>query len=169
MKKKNELKNLRVSKKNQKSIVICKKMSYNEIYINKINILREEKMKNKTLKIMSVLALIIMMVMCLSNVVMAADVDLLDPNISGTTSTTSTTVNTIVGKILGIIQVVAIGIAVIMMVVLAIKYISAAPAEKADIKKGLTIYIVGAVLLFGASGILQILKNFAGIFTANAS
>lgn len=120
-------------------------------------------MKNKTLKIMSVLVLITMVVMCLSNIVMAADSDLLDPKgVTATPTTASGSVSTIVSQVLGIVQVIAIGVAVIMLVVLAIKYISAAPSEKADIKKGLTVYIIGAILLFGASGILQIIKSFAG-------
>lgn len=120
-------------------------------------------MKDKTLKIMSVLILIAMVVMCLSNIVMAADSDLLDPKgVTATPTTASGSVSNIVSQVLGIVQVIAIGVAVIMLVVLAIKYISAAPSEKADIKKGLTVYIIGAILLFGASGILQIIKSFAG-------
>lgn len=120
-------------------------------------------MKDKTLKIMSVLILIAMVVMCLSNIVMAADSDLLDPKgVIATSTTASGSVSNIVSQVLGIVQVIAIGVAVIMLVVLAIKYISAAPSEKADIKKGLTVYIIGAILLFGASGILQIIKSFAG-------
>ena len=118
-------------------------------------------MKDKTLKIISVLILIAMVVMCLSNIVMADD--LLDPTkVTATPTTASGSVNNIVSQVLGIVQVIAIGVAVIMLVVLAIKYISAAPSEKADIKKGLTTYIIGAILLFGASGILQIIKSFAG-------
>lgn len=118
-------------------------------------------MKNKILKIMSILVVIIMMVMCLSNIVMADD--LLDPtSVTAQSTTASTSVGNIISQVLGIVQVIAIGVAVIMLVVLAIKYISAAPSEKANIKEGLKIYIVGAVLLFGASGILQILKSFAG-------
>lgn len=56
------------------------------------------------------------------------------------------------------------GVAIIMLVVMAIKYISAAPNEKAELKKGITIYVVGAIVLFAAAGILQVIKNFA---TAN--
>ena len=48
-----------------------------------------------------------------------------------------------------------------MLIVLAIKYISAAPGDKAEIKKHAVIYIVGAVVLFAASGIIQIIKTFA--------
>ncbi len=70
-------------------------------------------------------------------------------------------VNNIIGAILTIVQVVGTGVAVIMLVVLAIKYISAAPGDKADIKKHAVVYVVGAVVLFAASGILGIIKNFA--------
>ena len=51
--------------------------------------------------------------------------------------------------------------AIIMLIVLAIKYISAAPGDKADIKKHAVVYVVGAIVLFAASGILGIIKNFA--------
>lgn len=72
-----------------------------------------------------------------------------------------TSVQNIIGAIISIAQVVGIGVAVIMLIVLAIKYISAAPSEKAEIKKTVVIYVTGAVVLFAATGILQIIKNFA--------
>ena len=121
-------------------------------------------MKNKMLKIVTFLVIVLMLVFTFSNVFASTDgeTDLLDPtSIKASTTDTSTKVNGVMGDILGIVQVVAIGIAVIMLIVLAIKYISAAPSEKADIKKGMTTYVVGAALLFGASAILQIIKTFA--------
>ena len=48
-----------------------------------------------------------------------------------------------------------------MLIVLAIKYISAAPGDKAEIKKHAVVYVVGAIILFAATGILGIVKNFA--------
>lgn len=66
----------------------------------------------------------------------------------------------IINAVLGWAQIIGIGVAVIMLVVLAIKYISAAPGDKAEIKKHAVVYVVGAVVLFGASGILQIIKAF---------
>ena len=48
-----------------------------------------------------------------------------------------------------------------MLIVLAIKYISAAPNDKAEIKKHAVVYIVGAIVLFAASALLGIVKNFA--------
>ncbi len=63
--------------------------------------------------------------------------------------------------LLVVIQVTATGVAVIMLIVLAIKYISSAPSEKADIKKSAMIYVVGAIILFAGSGILAIIRSFA--------
>ena len=65
-----------------------------------------------------------------------------------------------------VVQVVGVGVAIIMLIVLAIKYISAAPGDKADIKKHAVVYVVGAVVLFAASGILGIVKKFAANVTA---
>lgn len=75
--------------------------------------------------------------------------------------TTTDTINNSSGVVLGVIQAVAIAAAVIMLIVLAIKYVTAAPTEKADVKKSAAIYVLGAVLLFGASGILAIIQSFS--------
>ena len=67
----------------------------------------------------------------------------------------------IIGMIINIAQVIGTGVAIIMLIVLAIKYIAASPEGKAEIKKNATIYIVGAVILFAASGLLGIIRRFA--------
>lgn len=63
------------------------------------------------------------------------------------------------GIILGVIQAVGMSIAVIILVWLGIKYIMASPDGKAEIKKQAFGYILGAVLLFGASWLVPLLKN----------
>ncbi len=117
--------------------------------------------KNVCLKILMISIMTMIVAFSLSNSVFAAIT--MDPNsVSGNmTSGAATSIGNVVSMFLGIIQVVAMGVAVIMLIVLAIKYVSAAPSEKADIKKGMITYVVGAVLLFGATGILQIIKSFA--------
>lgn len=68
-------------------------------------------------------------------------------------------------KILEVISVVAVGIAVIMLIVVAIKYMAAAPNDKAEIKKHLVIYVVGAIFIFCCVGIVNLLKLLAdGLF-----
>ena len=81
---------------------------------------------------------------------------------------TAGTVNTILGTLITVVQVIGVGVAIIMLIVLAIKYISAAPGDKAEIKKHAVVYVVGAVVLFAASGILGIIKNLASAFTESA-
>lgn len=82
-------------------------------------------------------------------------------NDKGDDSSATTSAQNVVGASLKIARIVAVGIALIMLTVLAIKYMSSAPGEKAEIKKYAVVYIVGAVVLFAASAILGIIKDFA--------
>lgn len=70
-------------------------------------------------------------------------------------------VGTIAGKVIYVIQIIAFAAAVIMLIFLGIKFITASPEAKAEIKKSAVIYVVGAILLFAATGILEIIKNIA--------
>ena len=66
-----------------------------------------------------------------------------------------------VGGLITAARYIGVGVAVLMLIVLAIKYISAAPSEKAEIKKSAVIYVTGAVLLFAASGVLTVIQTLA--------
>lgn len=78
-----------------------------------------------------------------------------------------TPASNIMGAIISVMQVVGVGVAVVMIIYVAIKYMTAAPSEKAEFKKSATAYIVGAIILFATSGILNIIKGFAGVITAS--
>ena len=67
----------------------------------------------------------------------------------------------IAGTVITIAKVITTGVAIIMLIVLAMKYMLSAPEDRATIKKHAVVYIVGAVILFGATGILSIIENFA--------
>ena len=69
--------------------------------------------------------------------------------------------NTSAGKILGVVQAVGSGIAVIMLIVIGIKYVIASVDEKAKLKETLTVYVIGAILLFAGSNLLTIIVKFA--------
>ncbi len=121
----------------------------------------------KLMKVMAVVLLAVMIVAAVATSVNAETIsfgnvstDSVVTNASDSSGAASS-INRIIGSVLTIVQVVGCGVAVIMLIVLAIKYISAAPGDKADIKKHAVVYVVGAVVLFAASGILQIVKNFA--------
>ena len=117
----------------------------------------------KTMKI-SILLFVIVMLLALSTAAFASQPDLGWESIkinASTTTNLATRTSTVMGQALGVVQMVGMGVAVIMLIVLAIKYISAAPGDKAEIKKHAVVYIIGAVVLFGAAGLLEIIKKFA--------
>lgn len=72
-----------------------------------------------------------------------------------------TKVTNIVQVIITIIRIVGVCVAIVMILVVAMKYMTAAAGEKAEIKKSAVQYVVGAVVLFGAVGILTIIDKFA--------
>lgn len=113
----------------------------------------------KIIKIIS----IILMLMVVASIVFPVFATPITPNILNPNVTTDTARKTksISGIIIGSVQVTGIAVAIIMLAVLAIKYMVSAAADKAEIKKHAAIYIVGAICLFGATGILQIIKSFA--------
>ena len=128
---------------------------YNQI----INKQGGDKMKlRKYSKI--IIALLVIATICTSlNIVLGTDVTI--PTAGNVKGGASTAANNIVGAVITMVQIVAFAAAVIMLMFLGIKYITASPDGKAEIKKSATQYVVGAVILFAASGILQIVKNFA--------
>lgn len=112
--------------------------------------MRKNKIYNKIL----LSCIMIILVICiLSNFAMATD--RIEPNANATGNFTH-----LIEITIGVFQVVAIGIGSIMLIVLAIKYMTSAPDEKAKIKQHAVVYIVGACIAFTASGVVQIIKNF---------
>ncbi len=113
---------------------------------------------NKIAKIISIL-FIITAVLSAVNMVFASGVGI--PTASQPSGTGVSSINNIVSGVIFIIQTIAFAAAVIMLIFVGIKFITASPEGKAEIKKTAVIYIVGAILLFAAGGILGIVKNLA--------
>ena len=124
-------------------------------------------MKNKYLKFFFSILIALIIFSITATPVFATDAtsestDYLNPkNIKASSSDALNSVKSIAGSILGIMQVVGVAVAIIMLIVLAIKYMSAAPNDKAEIKKHAVVYVIGAVVLFASAGILEIIKGFA--------
>ena len=114
-------------------------------------------MKNKTLKIMAIVILTIISTLLITSNVLANG---LDTEITPQASNAATNVTKVAGQVLNIIQIVGVAVATIMLTILGIRYVSLSPNEKAEYKKGLTIYVIGAVLLFGASMLIGVIRNF---------
>lgn len=118
-------------------------------------------MKNKTLKIMAIVILTIISTLLITSNVLANG---LDTEITPQASNAATNVTKVAGQVLNIIQIVGVAVATIMLTILGIRYVTLSPNEKAEYKKGLTIYVIGAVLLFGASILIGVIKNFVSSF-----
>ena len=121
-------------------------------------------MLKKSIRVAIVLAMAIVMISVLTgNTIAMTRSGATDTKFSNAqdTSGAASSLNTLIGAAITIVQVVGSGVAVVMLIVLAIKYISAAPSDKAEIKKHAVVYVVGAIVLFAASGILGIVKQFS--------
>ena len=70
-------------------------------------------------------------------------------------------INKVGNNIITIIASIGSIIRVVVLVVLGIKYMLASVEEKAEYKKTLMPYVIGAVILFGASAIAGIIYNIA--------
>lgn len=114
-------------------------------------------MKRKIIKIF------ILLLCCIISltVISLADVSDFDGEISGDAANSSREIIVkVIATILSTIRIVGIAIAVIMLLTVACKYIIASAGDRADIKKYAINYVIGALILFGASGIITIVKNF---------
>lgn len=120
-------------------------------------------MNKKTMKILAFVVTLFMVIAMMSSVVNAASVVNLTPNqikpdIDPNSQTQITSVG---GKIVGIIQVVGIVIAVVVIMVVGIKYMMGSVEEKAEYKKTMMPYIIGAVLIFAGSTLANVVYQFA--------
>jgi len=115
----------------------------------------------KVLKIVSTVALILVILASLANVVLAIDPTTIKPDTSG-----GTEIKTVGEDIIGIIQIVGSLVAVGVIVVLGIKYMMGSASEKAEYKKTMIPYVIGAVLIFAGVHIAGAIYDFAnGIST----
>ncbi|MNT27884.1 TrbC/VIRB2 family protein [compost metagenome] len=73
----------------------------------------------------------------------------------------TTEIQTVGEKVMGIIQTVGVVTAVIILMVLGIKYMMGSAEEKAEYKKTMMPYVIGAILIFGATAIANMVYNFA--------
>ncbi len=69
-------------------------------------------------------------------------------------------IRNVIGAVLNIVRIIGAAVAISMLMIIACKYIIASAGDRADIKKYAVNYIIGALILFGASGILTIIQNF---------
>lgn len=126
------------------------------------------------IKKISILMLIILFMslifnICISNATYSGITKSLITTIQSNTDKTGAKdkVSTAITTIITIIRIVGVCIAIVMLLTIAMKYMTAAAGEKAEIKKSAVQYVVGAIVLFAAVGILGIINDFAGNIQAS--
>lgn len=118
----------------------------------------------KQVKIISVILMVILIIASLSSIVLAAPEDTtamqskIDQIGKGNSTNTAQIEN--FGKTLvTIFQVIGIVVAVVILLVLGIKYMMGSAEEKAEYKKTMIPYLIGAALIFGSSTIVNVVYS----------
>lgn len=122
-------------------------------------------MNKKFIKIVSILLMVMMLVsISVSSFAAGKAGSMIQPNGVTATPPKTESISNVGNSIVGIIQTIGIIISVITLIVLGIKYMMGSAEEKAEYKKTLLPYVIGAALIFAASVFAQLLYNmFTGI------
>lgn len=69
-------------------------------------------------------------------------------------------------SIIAVVRIVGVVVAVVILLILGIKYMMGSAEEKADYKKSMIPYIVGAVLIFASTAIVGVVYDMASSLNA---
>ena len=115
----------------------------------------------KSTKIMSVLLIMVMLISVSSTVLAVGVVGAPDPgNLTGGNVSGMTGLTNVGNQIITILTTIGVIASVIVLIVLGIKYMMGSAEEKAEYKKTMMPYIIGAALVFAASAIAGMLYSF---------
>lgn len=115
----------------------------------------------KSIKVISTLLLAIMLVASIAGTVLAVDPNTVLNGINGNGNVQTNDLTKVGNNIVTIIQVVGIVIAVIVLLVIGIKYMMGSASEKAEYKKTMIPYIVGAVLIFAGTSLVRVIYSLS--------
>lgn len=115
-------------------------------------------LSKKSIKVLSIVLLVVVLLVTLGSSVMAVTV----PEPTDPSATSISQIEGPVKTILGIIQWGGIVAAVAVAMFIGIKYITASPEGKAEIKKTLGLYVAGVAILLSASAIVTFIMNALG-------
>ena len=120
-------------------------------------------MNKKLVRIFSIVLMVIMLCSIALNVFALSPSEIQGkPNPTG-----SNEIKNVGMSIVGILQTVGIILSVVILIVLGIKYMMGSAEEKADYKKSMMPYIVGAALIFAASAFAQVIYQFFNNITTS--
>lgn len=121
----------------------------------------------KSIKVISTLLLTIMLVASIAGTVLAVDPNTVLNGLNGNGNVQINDLTKVGNNIVTIIQVVGIVIAVIVLLVIGIKYMMGSASEKAEYKKTMIPYIVGAVLIFAGTSLVRVIYSLSTSVSTN--
>ena len=113
-------------------------------------------MNSKKIAKIATILMIIATIAMACGMVFASSISVPEATNGGVSAISGTVTN-----VIGLVTYICYAVAVVMLVLLGIKWVTASPEAKADIKKGAIIYVIGAVLVFAAGLILNVIQNLA--------
>ena len=113
-------------------------------------------LNKKNVKILSIVLMVVVMLVALGGASFAADM----PSINNGVDVGG--LSTPVSTILGILQWGGYAIAIAMAIVIGIKYVTASPDGKAEVKKTLGFYVAGVAIIVTAATIVGAIKGAFG-------
>lgn len=115
----------------------------------------------KSIKIVCTLLIILAMV-AISTSVFATNGNYRPSDVKDVINTSNTeNIENLGGRIIGIVRVVGTIVAVAMLIILGIKYMMGSAEERAEYKKTLFPYFIGAILIFAATNLADIIYDWA--------
>ena len=119
-------------------------------------------MNKKTIKIVSIVLVALIVMLSISSSVFALNANQLTGD-GANLGSSETTVQNVANNIIGAMRLVGTAAAVIILMVLGFKYLMGSAEDKADYKKSMIPYIVGAVCIFLApwiaSAVLEMVQK----------
>ena len=115
-------------------------------------------MKVKTMKILTTIVTFLLVISMGASIVYGLAPKQITP---ASVKDAENSISDLGGKLMGVIQVAGSVIAVIILMILGIKYMMGSAEEKAEYKKTMIPYIVGAILIFAGSTIANVVYEFA--------
>lgn len=118
------------------------------------------KLNKKSVKILSIVLLVAVLLVTFvaPSFAISESITVDDQALNGTNA------SAIAAKVLGALKWIGVAVAIGMLIFLGIKYVTSSPDGKADLKKQLGIYVLGFVMIIGATAIVGVLETtFSGL------
>ena len=114
-------------------------------------------------KMFNILIIILIIMFLFNNISYATVVGTIEGKIKNNVATTDSgkTIKNLINAVLEIIKIIGAAVAAAILIIIATKYMLGAAGERAEIKKYAVTYVIGAIVFFGATKIVDILIKFA--------